>query len=129
MAGKEATRLRYLKSDQLEVPATHPPLAVRDRNDRLLGQFDGLIFDPPAGRVRFLVVDRLAIFRHDRYLVPIDPTQLDAEHGAFRVGIDAEELPTLAKFDRRRFPDFSDDDLINALFPESHDQSHDSHYA
>jgi hypothetical protein len=112
----EHSRLRYVSPNHLEVPLPKGPLDVRDRQNRTIGHFDGVVFDPIERRVRYLVVDRRGLLSHQRYLVPIDPTQIDVEHRAFRVGLDREELSSFRDFDPRAFPDFSDEDLIDALF-------------
>jgi hypothetical protein len=118
MASKnhEHSRLRYVSPSHLEVPLPKGRLDVRDQQNRRIGRFDGVVYDPVDRRVRYLVVDRPGRASHHRYLVPVDPTQVDAEHRAFRVGVDGEDLRRFRNFDPRAFPDFSDEDLIEALF-------------
>src|SRR5262245_33869549 len=69
----EPPRWRFLSSAQIEVPISSNRLVVRDRQNKRIGSFDGVIIDPAADRVRYLVVDA-GWFRHERYLLPMDPT-------------------------------------------------------
>jgi hypothetical protein len=110
---RDFRRLRYLSADHLEGPLAETKLDVRDHADRPLGRFDGVIFDPIAGHARYLVVDDTRLFRHNRYLVPIDPTQVDIEHRALRV--EMNDTQPIA-FDANAIPAFSDEDLLDAMF-------------
>ena len=92
---------------------------VRDRKDKKIGNFDGVIFDPEAGRVRYLVVDAPRLFGHRRYLLPIDPTQVDVERHALRVDVDGNDVGRFMNFDARAFPDFSDDEPGEMIDPSS----------
>ena len=105
----EPPRWRYLSSAHIEVPVSSHRLDVRDRKNKRIGNFDGVIIDPAADRVRYLVVDAAGWFRHQRYLLPMDPTQMDVEQRALRVDLDSSQLDSCEKFDSRVFPDFSDD--------------------
>jgi len=100
------TQLQYVSSDRVEVSVAPSTLEVRDREDRTIGQFDGVLIDPIARRIRFLIVDRTGFFTHQRYALPIDPTQLDEEHCALRVDLDRDEIGRDARFDPREFPEF-----------------------
>ena len=100
--------LYYLSPAQVEGPLSGGGLDVRDRENRKMGKFAGMIFDPQACRLRYIVLDKPGLFRHKRLLVPIDPTQIDVEHRALRVGMDSAELAGCTNFDPRVFGDFAD---------------------
>jgi PRC-barrel domain len=100
---QEASRLCYLSPAQVEGPLPTGRLDVFDRDDRRIGEFAGVILDPEARRLRYLVLKVAGLFKHRRYLVPIDPTQIDAEHRSLRVGIERAALAACAIFDPGAF--------------------------
>ena len=117
MANDErAGHLRYLNTARLEAPLVDS-LDVRTRGDVKLGRFDGVIVDPTARRVRYLVVERGRLF-HERHLIPLVPTRVDSEHHALRLEVDAVDPSTWQKFDAGSCPPFSDDDLVTAMFAQ-----------
>ena len=91
------------------------PLTVLTRTDIKLGTFDGVVVDPAARCVRYLVVDRGRFF-HERRLIPLVTTRVDAKHRALRLEVDNVDPSEWLMFDRRSYPPFSDDDLITAMF-------------
>src|SRR5437867_490407 len=117
----DATRLCYLNADRVEGPVTNlGGLEVRGRQNHKLGRLDGIIIAPAERQVRYLVVDATKLFRHQRYLLPLTPTQIDPDGRALHVDLDAHELAGVEKFDGRAFPSFSDEDFMTALFATSH---------
>jgi hypothetical protein len=100
--------LYYLSPAQVVGPLAGGRLEVHDRDDKKMGKFAGIILDPEACRLRYIVLDTPGFFRHRRLLVPADPTQVDVEHRALRVGIDSAELSGCTKFDPRVFADFAE---------------------
>jgi hypothetical protein len=64
-------------------------------------EFAGVILDPEARRLRYLLLMVAGLFKHRRYLVPIDPTQIDAEHRSLRVGIERAALAACTIFDSK----------------------------
>ena len=117
------SHLRYLSSDHLSMPLPSDHLDIRSREGGKIGDLKGVIIDPAGRQVLYLVVDCSGLFTHQRYLLPIHHTQIDAEHQALRVDVDSAGLARCAKFDPRVFPNFSDDDFIAALFPPSEEES------
>ena len=109
-------RLCYLSPDHLEGPLPEGDVDVRDRDGQRIGRFNGIIFEPAKGRVRYLVVAAAGLFRQTRYLVPLDPTQIDVENHALRVGLEKSDLAQCPRFDPDTYPDFSDEDLLEAMF-------------
>jgi PRC-barrel domain protein len=126
MAIRERSTLRYLSPAHLEGPLPEGLVDVMDREDRRIGHFDGIVFDAAARRVRYVVVDASGLFKHRRYMVPIDPTQVDAEHRSLRVGMDSADLSHCKNFDPRAIPEFSDEDLLQALFADRSQQTSDT---
>jgi hypothetical protein len=104
----DASRLCYLSPAQVEGPLPEGHLDVRDRDNRRIGRFGGVIVDPRARRLLYLVLDAPGVLRHRRYLIPIDPTRIDAEHRALRVGIHSDELAGCTNFDPSIFPNLPD---------------------
>lgn len=114
---KRVGHLRYLNTDRLDAPFVDP-LDVRTRGDVKVGRFDGVIVDPSARRVRYLVIERGRLF-HERVLIPLVPTRIDPEHHALRLEVDDVDPSAWQKFDTGSCPPFSDDDLVTALFAHS----------
>jgi len=111
-----SNRLRYVPADRIEFPLPSGPIDVRDRQNKPLGLFDGVIYDTTARHVCFLVVETGGFLRHHRYLLPVDPTRVDMEHRALRVEVDRKELDRLPEFNIHLIPQFSDADFMRALF-------------
>jgi hypothetical protein len=105
--------LRYLDVDRLEAPLVEP-LEVQAQNGDRLGVFNGVVVDPARRCVRYLVVDQGRVF-HERRLIPLGPTHVDAEHHALRL-VDETDPSEWKKFDALTYPPFSDEDLITAVF-------------
>ena len=105
--------LCYLDTQRLEAPFVEP-FEVQTRHGVKVGAFDGVVVDPAARGVRYLVVDRGRLF-HERRLIPLGPTHIDREHHALRLvdDVDPSEWET---FDARNYPPFSDEDLVTAMF-------------
>ncbi len=99
------SRLCYLRPAQVKGPLPTGRLDVFDRDDQRIGEFAGVILDPEARRLRYLVLKVAGLFKHRRYLVPIDPTQVDAEHRSLRVGIRRAALAACTIFDPGAFLD------------------------
>ena len=117
----DTTRLCYLNADRVEGPLPDfGRLEVRGRQNHKLGRLDGIIIDPAERQVRYLVVDAPKLFGHRRYLLPLAPTQIDPDGRALRVDLDEDDLTHVERFDDRDFPSFSDEDLVTALFSNSH---------
>jgi PRC-barrel domain protein len=113
----EQTRLRYLNATQIEGPvSSFDHLDVRNREDRTIGRLDGILIDPSERRVRYFVVDDEDSRRHHRYLIPVDPTRLDARRRALCVDVPTSDVEQFEDFEDASFPHFSDDDLVTALF-------------
>ena len=107
-------RLRFVENSQLESPLVEP-LDVRTQAGVKIGTFDGVIVDPAQRRVRYLVVDRGRFF-HQRCLIPMPSTRVDAEHHSLNIDVDDADSQEWQQFDPGAFPRFSDDDLITAMF-------------
>jgi hypothetical protein len=60
-------------------------LAVETEAHRSLGMLAGVLIDPAARRLRYLVVDSSRWLGHVWRLVPFSATVIDAERGALRV--------------------------------------------
>src|SRR5438552_2427576 len=108
--------LCYLRADHLEGPMdSFAHLDVRTPDNRAVGRLDGIIIDRPARRMRYFVVDA-GDRAHHRYLLPLCPTRLDAEHHALRVDMKDADLERCAEFDPHEFTMLSDEDLRKVIF-------------
>lgn len=112
------SRLRYVDASHVE--ATDLDLAGFDvitEAGKRLGEFDGLIVDPPARRIHFLVVQRGSLFGQRRVLVPMSVARLDRDHRA--VEVDVTSSADCPAFDAEEFAPLSDEDMLAALFGRS----------
>ena len=109
------TRFRYLDAERIEGPfAAFRGLEVLDAGRHKVGSVTGVLVDPAERHVSYLVVQRKGLFRSRRYLLPLTDIRVDAGRAAL-VLEDETKLP-LGKFEPQRYPAFSDDDLLTALF-------------
>lgn len=109
------SRLKFIEAQSIETPVGRLGGAhVVSPTRATLGTLDGVLVDPGARRVAFYVVESAERSRH--FLVPQMPARLDASHQALEVDLEADDLDQLDEVEPAKFPRFSDDDLMNALF-------------
>jgi hypothetical protein len=107
--------LRYLDADHVETPLPDFAAAdVLDRRGHKLGSVDGVVVDPAQRKAIYLVIRRNTLSRTERRLLPLADIQVDAAGSVLRVDRDPAALE---EFEERRYPAFSDDDLLKVLFP------------
>lgn len=99
-------RLLHLKGSDYEIVPNEPDIRgwdVRDETTRHIGKVEDLIFDPQAGKVRYMVVkvDRAYDKQPNRnVLVPIGLAKLEnTDEDAFLPGITTEQLAALPQYD------------------------------
>lgn len=109
--------LRYLKADAVECPVGKlNGLSLFSQDDEAIGAIDGVLIDPSTRKLRYYVVDSARMFNRRRYLVPADsPAVVVPEDRALRVEMPFDRIER-QRFDSRTVPQFSDDDLLTALF-------------
>jgi hypothetical protein len=112
------TNLRYLSASKVASPAgVLSELELRTPEDSSLGTVDGVLIDPAARRVCYYAVGRSRLFGRRRYLVPADRLpQLGQERGTLRLQLSAQELERCPQLDPGRVREFSDDDMMTAMF-------------
>jgi len=114
------SRLSYLDAESVRGPfPTCRDVSVRNDEDGDLGRLDGIVVDAEARRVRYLVVAAGGTFSRRRYLLPFSPTRVDASRHALCVDAHKTDLVRCERFEPRAFHRFSDEDLIDALFPDA----------
>jgi hypothetical protein len=105
--------LRYLDADHVEAPLTEFGAAdILDCQGQKMGSIDGVLVDPGQRKAVYLVIRRGRIGAH-RELLPIADLHIEANGRALRL---QSETAPLERFDPRRYPTFSDDDLLTAMF-------------
>ena len=109
--------LCYLEADNVKLPAGNlAGLQLCSRDDRSLGDVEGVLIQPSARRVRYLVVKRPGWLRKSRYVLPIENiAHLDRERNILKVEATADDLPD-QQFDPADVRRFSDDDLLTVMF-------------
>lgn len=115
---KERTdaKLRYLSASKVASPAgVLSELELRTPEDSKLGTVDGVLIDPAARRVCYYAVGTSRMFGRRRYLVPADRLP-QLERGTLRVQLSPQELERCPQLDPGRVREFSDDDMLTAVF-------------
>ncbi len=107
--------LRYIKATQVEHPlGTLADLSMCTQEDEKLGSLKGVLVEPARRRIRYFVVERAEMLRRRRYLLAADtPASIEAGDRKLRVMAHEEDLEL---FDSRSVQNFSDEDLISAMF-------------
>ena len=114
----ENSTLRYLEASRVHSPAGElDEVEIRGADDKKIGSLDGILVDPIERRLRFFVVKTAGWLRKRRYLLPSEwPAQVDSSCKSLRVHVDRRVLADCEEFFRASVPEFSDDDLMAALF-------------
>jgi hypothetical protein len=97
---------------------------VCNDEDGKIGRFDGIVMDPEARRVCYLVV-AAGRWSRQRYLLPFQPTRVDVGAHALYVDAHKTDLARCEQITSDTLRRFSDDDLLAALFPRS--RTHPEH--
>lgn len=113
MAGNQETDLRYLESERAEVNGSRLSGMVVRGHSRVLGRLQGFVIDPLGRQLRYLVVQAAGLFGRPK-LVPLATAHVD--FGARTIQLDDDAVRAAQPFERERFPAFSDDDLLSAMF-------------
>ena len=112
-----SSELSYLDASKVSSPAgALSELDVLSAEGRRLGSIEGVVIDAGARRVRYLSVRSTAWFGRRRYFVPADQLgQIEGERKALRLRADLRH-EAVRDLDAAALRDFSDDDLLAALF-------------
>jgi hypothetical protein len=110
--------LRYLAANSVHCPTGNlSGYQVCDQDARSLGSVKGVLISPSARRLAYFVLELPGLFVHRRYLLPVDAGAVVQDAlKTLRISARKEELD-LQSFTLSSVPDFSDDDLLRALFP------------
>jgi hypothetical protein len=86
-----------------------------------IGDVDGVLIDPAARCIRFYVIAaRRRWLGRRRYLLPADqPALLEREGRVLRFEIDETALKSCQEFRNQEVPEFSDMDLVSAIFAKT----------
>ena len=110
--------LSYLDATKVTSPAgVLSELDVLSAEGRRVGSIDGVIIDAAARRVRYLSVRSAGWFGHRRYVVQADQLgQIESDRKVLRLRVDLRNEAVYG-LEAETLPEFSDDDLLAALFP------------
>ncbi len=117
MPSQPLSELCYLDAANVNSPAgVLSELDVMTANGEQLGSIAGVVIEPAAGRARYLDVRSAGWLRRRHYLVEADQSaQVDSERKVLRLlSAEVREVQGLKTAALRQF---SDDDLLAALFP------------
>ena len=106
-------QLRYLQASRLDGAGVNlRDAAVRGPDGQPVGALVGVLVEPRARRLHYVVVDN-----GDRrqYLVPLGAIQLEECRRALRI-VAAEKPAQWKEFDPTAFEEFSANDAVDAMF-------------
>jgi hypothetical protein len=118
VAAKDGSRLCYLDASKVQSPVGElAGVELRSSSDQTLGNLDGVVIDARERRLLYFVVEKPGWFHRRKYLLPADATPRVERGGrALKVDVRPEELRGCEEFDHRAVREFSDDDLLAAMF-------------
>jgi hypothetical protein len=114
---KAANDLRYVDAGSVKCSAGNlSGFRVCTEDEQPLGSVDGVLISPSSRQLRYFVVDMPGRFLHRRYLVPAETgaTYL-GESKTLQIGARRDEVE-LESYTPRSVPEFSDSDLLQAMF-------------
>jgi hypothetical protein len=113
----ENEALRYVDAQQVDTPAGRLSDAdVVSPSGATLGHLDGIVIDPLKRHASFLVVSVRRRLRTHRYLLPLEPSRIDAGAHELHVDFEAADLNQFPEVPAARIPAFSDEDLVDVFF-------------
>ena len=107
------TALRFLPAGRVKFGMYQfAKFSVKNESAEPIGNLAGFIIDPPARKIRYVVVNPRGLFSRP-CLVPVPGARLDGEAEALLVD---EPLSRCEPFEASRYPVVSDEDVITAVF-------------
>jgi PRC-barrel domain len=112
------SNLAYLDASKVTSPSgVLSQLDLLTAEGERLGSIEGVVIDAAARRVRYFDIRSSGWFRRRRYLVEADQlAQVESEGKALRLRVDVKK-EAVQDLDAAALREFSDDDLLAALFP------------
>ena len=114
----QSSNLCYLPASKVESPAgVLSELHLLSADGESLGSIAGVVIEAAAKRVRYLDVKTAGWLKRRRYLVEVDQlAQVELEQKVLRLRADSQ-LREVCDLDRTALRQYSDEDLLAALFP------------
>lgn len=109
--------LRYLEANAVRCAEGHlSDFRVCTEDSLPLGSVDGVLISPSTRRCEYFVVESSGLFRHRRFLVPVETGAIVQDaFNTLKISARKDQLD-LADFTPSSVPQFSDEDLITAMF-------------
>ena len=108
--------LRYLDAVHVDGPlAEFASLDLLGPNEEKLGSVEGVLVNPQKRRAEYLVIARRKGIRRRRYVLPMSEIRVDADRHALSLE-SSDAADALSEFDASQYPEFSDEDVITAMF-------------
>lgn len=114
-----AADLRYLEADNVRCPAGNlAEFRVYTADAEPLGSVSGVLINPANRRCEFFVIESRGMFSSRRLLLPIETGAIvEEEPKALKIPARKDELD-LETFTPSSVPQFSDEDLLTAMFSQ-----------
>jgi PRC-barrel domain len=109
--------LRYLEADNVNCPSGNlAEFRVVTADAKALGNVSGVLISPTTRRCEYFVIESPGLFSHRRFLLPVDAgAVLEDGPKSLRLTARKDELD-LQAFTLASVPQFSDEDLLTAMF-------------
>jgi sporulation protein YlmC with PRC-barrel domain len=107
--------LRYLDAGGIANPDTDfEQMPIESESGERLGLLDGVVIEPAAGRIRYLVIEAGRWWRRQYRLVPLTLARLDRKRGSVRMDLDGRQLQDCPRFDPDALLTFPDEARVSA---------------
>jgi hypothetical protein len=107
----------YLDASRVQGPAGDlGGITLKTADDTAVGRLDGIVINPAERRVVYFVVQSSGWLRRRRFLVPAAAgLRIEADR-TLTVDVRHEELSGCEEFDNQKVRNFSDEDVVTAMF-------------
>ena len=108
--------LRYLEANSVRCSAgSLSDFRVRTEDSESLGSVEGVLISPTTRRCEYFVIESPGLFKHRRFLLPVETGASLEEPKTLKINARKDELD-LETFAPSSVPQFSDDDLLTTMF-------------
>jgi PRC-barrel domain protein len=115
------TNLRYLAASRVDTPvgALRDAIVLSPTEERL-GTLNGILVDPAERRLCYFVVESGRWPSRREHLVPAGFARMEPKGKALYLDVEPERFGQCEECRSDRLPEFSDEDLISAMFATQH---------
>jgi len=118
VADKSIGDLRYLEANSVRCSAGNlAEFQVCTEDLKFLGSVEGVLISPSSRRCEYFVIESRGFLSQRQFLLPVDSCAVVEEPKTLKIAARKDELE-LEAFTPSSIPQFSDEDLIAAMFAQ-----------